>query len=394
MGVDIRPFRAWALAPERLRGLTDRHATPWDRWPAGVEESMRLLDEWRRHQVLVREPRPAMYVYEQSGPLGRQRGVVSAVHLDSRLLPHEDVHPAHADGMVEMMRASGLGLPPVVLGYSGDERTAAEIDNAVRQPPMCVLRTPDGQEHRTWRLSTRDSCAELMAALQQRAALIADGHHRYVAARRYRREVHAAGFGEGPWDHLPALLVDTKRSPLRLRPVHRVLPNADPWRILAAAQKTFRITELSGPLEEWLDVLRAHALRGPAFIIATRERPFLLDTPDPAFLERGPGARFAEPLRRMHITLCQAFLDSIRTGPDTAAVRYEPSATRAVREVGERGGIATITFPPSMRDLQTAAATGCRLPLKATAFGPTPHPGILLRALPNPFSAPPPRHPE
>lgn len=392
--MDIRPFRAWGLAPERMRGLADRHTTPWDDWPAGTEHSLRLLDEWRRMQVLVREARPAMYVYAQSGPLGTQRGVISAVHLDSRLLPHEEVLPAHADAMVEMMRASGMGLPPVVLGYSGNERTAAELDAATRQPPMCVLRTPDGQEHRTWRLSTRDSCTALMGAMQERAALIADGHHRYVAARRFRRDVYAAGFGEGPWDHLPALLVDTKRSPLRLRPVHRVLPNADPWRVLAAAQKSFRITELSGPLEEWLDVLRAHAYRGPAFIVATPERAFLLDSPDPGFLDRGPGARFAEPLRKMHITVSQAFLDSVRNGPDTAAMHFEPSAARAVREVSERGGIATITFPPSTNDLQSAAVTGCRLPVKSTAFGPSPHPALITRALPNPFTAPPPRHPE
>ncbi|MBB5067702.1 DUF1015 family protein [Saccharopolyspora gloriosae] len=380
VGVDIRPFRAWVLAPERLRGLADRHATPWDRVDVG--NSVRLLGEWKRLAVLARDERPAMYVYEQSGPLGVQRGVISAVHLDSRLLPHEDVTPAHTDGMVELMRAGEMSMPPILLGYSGTDRIAEQLDAATRRRPLTELRTPDGQEHRVWRLAEREICGQIIDALHQRAALIADGHHRHVAARRFRRDVHAAGHGRGPWDYLPALLVDTKRSPLRLRPVHRVLPHADPWKVLAAAQQWFQITALSGPLEEWLDVLRARAYHGPAFIVATPDRAFLLDRPDAHFLS-GPCGRFPESLRSMHISVLQAFLDTVRDSP-AMAVHYEPSAPRALHVVREVGGIAAITFPPSKLDLSAAAATGVRLPPKATAFGPNPHPGLVLRTLPSP----------
>lgn len=377
MGVDIRPFRAWVLAPERLRGLADRHATPWDR--VDVENSVRLLDEWKRLEVLAREERPAMYVYEQTGPLGVQRGVISAVHLDSRLLPHEDVAPAHTDAMVELMRAGRMSMPPILLGYGGTDRTAAQLDTAVRQRPLTELRTPDGQQHRVWRLTERSTCGEIIDALHERAALIADGHHRHVAARRFRREVHAAGYGRGPWDYIPALLVDTKRSPMRLRPVHRVLPHVDPWKALAAAQQWFQITALAGPLEEWLDVLRARSYHGAAFIVATPDRAFLLDRPTVEFLQ-GPCERFPESLRSMHISVLQAFLDVVAESP----VLYEPSAPRALHAVRELGGIAAIAFPPSHLDLSAAAATGVRLPVKSTAFGPDPHPALVLRALPSP----------
>ena len=78
------------------------------------------------------------------------------------------------------------------------------------------------------------------------------------------------------------------------------------------------------------------------------------------------------------------------SGPDLA-VRHESSATRAVREVADRGGLAMLAFPPSVQDLHSAAATGCRLPVQATAFGPNPHPGLVLRDLPAPRSAPDPQ---
>ena len=387
-GVDVRPFRAWVLMPERLRGLADRHATPWDQLEGGrsgsVTRAMDVLDEWMRNRVVTEEPGSAWYAYEQSGPRGSQRGLISAVHLDSRLLPHEDVIPAQIGEMADLMRATDMNLPPVLLGYSGDGRTSAHLAQVTRQPPLALLRTTDGQEHRVWRVAGAEARADITDELATRAAFVADGHHRHAAARHLRRKIYAEGYGTGAWDYLLGLLVDVKYSPPQLRPIHRVLPHVDPRRALGAAAEWFRITSLSGPLEEWLDVLRARAYRGPAFVVVTRQDAFLLSDPDPRFLgsalERRP-----EPLRKLHITVLHALIGGAWSVPDTPDhIHYETSAATAVEQVRERGGLAALVTPPTQRDLQAAVAAGVRLPCKTTFFGPKPHPGLLLRALNTP----------
>ncbi|MCX2731719.1 MFS transporter [Saccharopolyspora sp. NFXS83] len=380
-GVNVRPFGAWMLAPERLHRLADRRATPWDRTDGrpDARRAVHVVDEWKRNGVVVRQPQEALYAYEQTGPLGWQRGLISAVHLDSRLLPHEDVSPVRAEDMAEFMRASGMNFPPILLGYSGDGRTTEHLDTATRHAPVAQLFTTDGQEHRVWRVQSSAAHAAITDELRTRPAFIADGHHRYTAARQFRRQLYAAGYGRGPWDYLPGVLVDTQYSPLQMGPLHRELPYVNPRHILAAAARCFRITALRGPLEEWIDVLRAHARRGPAFIIATRQETFLLTDPHPGFLNDAVG-RLPDPVRTMHLTVLDSLINKVWAVPEQD-IRYEPSATCAVRRVHEHGGLAILVMPPTQRSLQAAAAAGSRLPYKATTFGPKPHPSLVLRTL-------------
>lgn len=375
-GVEVRPFRAWVLAPERLRGQADRHATPWARANAG--HAVHVLDEWKRRRVLVREPQPGLFAYEQQGPLGWQRGLISAVHLDSRLLPHEDVTPARTEEVAELIRTSGT-VPPVLLGYSGDGRTARHLDAATQGQPLAEVFTTDGQEHRIWRLNGREAWDEITDELQSRSALIADGHHRHAAARQLRRQRYAAGHGAGPWDYVPGVLVDTKHSPLQLQPMHRVLPRVDPRRLFAAAARQFRITPLGGTLEGWVKVLRAHAARGPAFVLATGDHAVLLTHPHPRFLHRSLD-RLPRPLQSLHVSLLHALI-TVEWQVPVSEIGYEPSATKALQRVREQAGAVVLTVPLAERDLRAAAAAGIRLPHKVTSFGPKPHPSLVLRIL-------------
>jgi uncharacterized protein (DUF1015 family) len=380
-GVDVRPFRAWRLVPERLRDLADRHTTPWNladsNDPSGAA---RILKEWKRDRVVVREQHPALYAYEQVGPRGTQRGVICAVHLDSRLLAHEDIIPTRAEEVTEVMRVGGMNLSPMLLGYSGDGRTSGYIAEAARDHPLTEVFTTDGQEHRLWRLPP-EVRRDVVTELRSHAALIADGHHRHVAARQLRRQFYAAGHGPGPWDFASGLLVDVRHTPLRLTAIHRVLPNLDPHLAFSAASARFRVTALSGPVEEWLDMLRAQAYRGPAFVLVTADGAFLLTDPHPLFWDEAMCSR-PEPIGQMHITMLQHLIETGWAVPEEPRhVHYEHSTTNAVRNVRQHGGVAVLLCPPHQRDLYSAAAAGVRLPHKTTSFGPKPHPGLLIRTL-------------
>ncbi|GAB3294303.1 MFS transporter [Parasphingorhabdus pacifica] len=380
-GVEVRPFCAWVLAPERLRHSTGRHATPWnhdDGTGAEAGRTAHVLEEWKRRGLLVPEPGPSLYAYEQRGPRGSQLGLLADVHLDSRLLPHEEVIPARAESMAEFMRLGAANLPPLLLGYSGDGRTHAHLEQTTRHAPLAELSTPDGQAHRVWRFDAGGARAKIADELRARAAFIADGHHRYVAARQFRRQLHTAGHGPGPWDYAPGVLVDTRRNPLELGPVHRVLPHTDLRQALATAGRWFRIVPLRGPLEEWLDVLRVHASRSPAFVVTAPNKGFLLTDPHPGFLS-GASRRSPEPLRNTHFAALQELLTT--WGVPDSHLGYEASATNAVHSVRRRGGIAVLLTAPSQRDLRTAAEAGVRFPSKTTSFGPTPHPYLVLRTL-------------
>ena len=136
-GVRVEPFRGWRVAPERLRDLAGRYATPWgqlgDSWDGVAEETANVLRSWQRSGTLVRENRPAVYAYEQTGPHGDQRGVLASVHLDSRLLPREDVIPERAASIARVMGTGRLNLDPLLLGYPGTGTVSAHLDAIARR---------------------------------------------------------------------------------------------------------------------------------------------------------------------------------------------------------------------------------------------------------------------
>ena len=72
-------------------------------------------------------------------------------------------------------------------------------------PPL-VSTVVDGVTHTLWALTDPEALDAVAADLAPRAAVIADGHHRYATYLRHQADRHAAGDGAGPWDRGLALL--------------------------------------------------------------------------------------------------------------------------------------------------------------------------------------------
>ncbi|GAB3292846.1 DUF1015 domain-containing protein [Parasphingorhabdus pacifica] len=380
------PYRGWTITPGRLRELAGRYSTPWDRNAGGqstsATETANVLRAWQQGNVLQREPRRAFYAYQQTGPHGVQCGLLAAVQLDSRLLPHEEVLPARCEEVAEILELARVNPGPVLLGHSGGAATAARVDEATRHAPTTEVLASDGQRHQVWRIDDRRARSDIAEELAAIPAFIADGHHRYIAARQHRRRMHAAGRGAGPWDHLSALLVDIRRTPLQLAPVHRVLPHVDAASALAAAADRFRVLRLRGELRDWLTILKRHAGPQPAFVVVTGREAYLLIDPDRQFLASSL-RQVPTPLRHLHLTTLHKVLIAGLWGvPEFPEhVQFEDSAVRATERVRQYGGIAVLLNPPEQADLRDAAAAGVRLPSKATSFVPKPHPSLVFRTL-------------
>ncbi|MEO7982047.1 MAG: DUF1015 domain-containing protein, partial [Sporichthyaceae bacterium] len=220
-----------------------------------------LLAGWRSEGVLARDPVPALYVYEQSGRGILQRGVLAAVELrdpaDRVVLPHEDVMPGPVADRLDLMRATGANLEPILLVYDGGGDTARVVDEVVAGDPTLRTVSEDGLTQRVWVVTDPDLVARVQRDLAPRQALIADGHHRWATYRRLQAERHAAGRGEGPWDRGLAMLVDSRTSPLRVAAIHRVVPGLPLDAALGAVAPVFRVRPAGDDLDQALAALTA-----------------------------------------------------------------------------------------------------------------------------------------
>lgn len=353
----------------------------------------RLLRAWRREGVLVPDPEPALYVYEQraadDGPdRGRlQRGLIGALAVSGReggvVLPHEDVMPKPVADRVGLMRTTRANLEPLLLTYRGNGGAAGVVERAVQGEPLLTTTTTDGTHHRLWAVTSPTEIAEVSRDLATCRALIADGHHRWEMYLRLQREHRH--LPRSPWDRGMVLLVDTARYPLRVRAIHRVLYRLPVAQALERLREHWQVKEAQGPLPaalEALGELKRHG--GNGFVLTGGDGTYwLIGEPDEKLLEATVPAGRPEEWRRLDATVLHAtLLDHlwrIPDGPDD--IGYLHTAAGAEREAARTGGTAVLLHPVRESVVRRLAEQGVTMPRKSTSFGPKPATGLVLRSL-------------
>jgi uncharacterized protein (DUF1015 family) len=359
---------------------------------AGEIAAARLRD-WLTEGALAVDGAPALYVYEQRGADWVQRGLIGLVEVGTGAVhPHEGVMAGPVAGRRELMKATRSNLEPILLVYNGGagggggtagQGSASElVDRAAGgQEPLACAVTDDGITHRLWAVTDPLVQATIAADLKTRTALIADGHHRYAAYRELQAEMRAAGAGQGPWDYGLAFLVDADAYPLRLGPIHRVLPRLAPDDAARRAAQAFTVTDLPGDLGAALGSLERAAARGAAFLLVGGDGFRLLTDPDRGRLaaamprETSPRWRALDASVMQELLLAQLW--SIKDNVRDVLISHD--AAEAARIAADAGGTAVICNPMPLAAVMDIAAHGEQVPRKSTSFGPKPRTGLVLR---------------
>lgn len=433
--LELAPFRGLRYALDRVSSLAKVTSPPYDVIFSDIEDQLMAADphnvvrlilprpiageyggayehaavslrQWREEGVLVPDPEPALYVYEQSGPGMIQRGIIGALRLsppgDGVVLPHEDVSPGPVAGRLALMEATQANLEPIYLLYNGSASastadaagsgaglgatglgaTARMIKRTALSEPLAHAVTSDGLRHRLWAISDPASIASIAADLAPRQALIADGHHRYAAYSQLREHNHLSGSGTGPWDYGLALLVDSAIYPPRIGAIHRLISGLDAERAVKLAATAFSVRPLSPAIKDLPAALSTLARAdGPAFVVTDRHCAYLLTDPDPAQAEAAMPEGTSAQWRALAAAVMQELLILGLWGlaDDADAVQVVHDASAAVRAAHESGRMAVLCNPMTPADVYAVAARGEKVPRKSTSFTPKPRTGLVMR---------------
>jgi uncharacterized protein (DUF1015 family) len=440
-GLALAPFRGLRYAQDRVSGLAEVTSPPYDVIAHEAEDHLRASDphnvvrlilprhdrgnpgaaysgaartlrRWLADGILVTDPEPALYVYEQRLPAGPvlQRGLIGALRLAplgaGPILPHEDVVPGPVIGRRQLMEATCANLEPIFLLYDGDAGGGPDGHHALAagdgaslsattrltervaatRPPLLSVDTDDGTRHRLWAVTDPAEHTAVAADLATRQALIADGHHRYAAYLQLQERKRANGAGDGPWDRGLALLVDSDAFPPHIGAIHRVITGLDPADALQRAKAAFTVRELPAIDARSPDAALA-ALPGadgerPTFLVVGEGQAHLLTDPDPAAVVAAMPGRSGR-WRQLSASVLQELLLGRLWGIADASERVQihHDAGEALRAVAAPGaGTAVICPPLSAADVRGVAAHGERVPRKSTSFAPKPRTGLVMRS--------------
>ncbi len=445
---DIRSFRALRFDPEVVGDLTPIVAPPYD--VIGPELRERLLgrhprnavrldlptselgedpDEryrrvahtfaaWRSDGTLRKDPRPAVYVYEQTYRVPgttverTQRGFFVRLRLEplgagGGVLPHERTMSGPKEDRYRLLRATGVNTSPVVGMFEDPQREARSIMAGVATtPPAVDVTDDDGVRHRLWVVpdlsaagddagtasapgANENAAARLLALGGAGPVFIADGHHRYETALRYRdeRRMTRSCEPDPPFDFLLMLLLDAADQ-LTVLPTHRVVQGLGDEGLASLAtglDELFAVEPLGRPsLIERFE--RAGELTGGEgrMGLVTRDGAWLLEARRPALADLLPPGR--EAVRSLDVSLLGAALEKL-AGIDAAAVaggeriRYAKSAAEAASLVADHVDGADAAFllePTPVASILAVARDGDVMPQKSTYFYPKALTGLVL----------------
>src|ERR1051326_5381590 len=213
----------------------------------------RTFAEWRERGVLARDRDPAFYLYAQnhrskSGGEHERFGFFARLRLEEFasgiVLPHEKTLASAKADRLALQRACRANLSSIFGLYTAPGFSlAAGARDALRAAPWADFTDAAGVRHRLWRMTGGAEREMLERLLADRSVYIADGHHRYETALRYRDEMRAEtarrgaeepfdGAQDRPFDYVLACLVNMDEPGLVVLPTHRMLrelaiPSAD-----------------------------------------------------------------------------------------------------------------------------------------------------------------------
>jgi len=409
-GLVLLPFRGVRYAADRVGNLAAVTSPPYDvidadavsdlesseshnvvrlilprDEPAGTESryehAAATLQRWLTEGVLRADATPALYVYEQADA-GRvlQRGLMGAVGLrdpsEGVVLPHEDVMAGPVADRLELMKAAGANVEPILLMYDGQNGPAAEIvERATRTPALVTAATTDGLRHRLWRLDDPQELSAVAADLLGRQALIADGHHRYAAYLRLQAERGAVS-GAGPWDAGLALLVDLRSHPPAVGAIHRVIAGLTVDGALAGLDGRFTAssTRIADPRRAARDLSP-----GQILLLDADGQAATVVVADPAAVAASLARDYPKQWTELDTAVLHHVLVEQSWGLAEDAVSYHHDAADALRAAARTAGIAVLLAPVPVESVLAMAAQGVRMPRKSTSFGPKPRTGLVLR---------------
>ncbi|MFP5370098.1 MAG: DUF1015 family protein [Actinomycetes bacterium] len=353
-----------------------------------AEQAARTLARWQADGVLVRDEELALWLYELTPPDGQPPtvGWLGAVGIppagSGAVLPHEDTYPAAVEGRRALLAATATDLEPIVLAHDPEPEVAALTRTALTANPTLELTDTEGVRHRLWRVTDRAMLEGLTTALARTGAVIADGHHRFAAAR-----ANATAQGGSPGsDAVLALVTPMGPGGLRVDAIHRVLPDLRLDDATAAAARGFGLDEIAvagdapdavlAPARRWLE-----GEGGTGFLFTDGRRLVRLSRPSAAVLAAIPRAPSA--WRSLDVVLAHhgLFAHLLHRGDDPSSVVVAHSLDEAVRTAAGRSGVALLLRPASPVAVATVARSGARMPRKSTLFVPKPRTGLVLRPL-------------
>ena len=227
----VSPFRGWRYNPDQVGDMASVLCPPYDmitpaiqevlkqqnqynvihleageglNWNASVKEqyaaTSALFDRWMQDGILRQEYEPCYYLMRHRFPLAgkdmERFGLIASVGLEDyqarQVLPHEFTEAPAIRDRVLLMESLTANISPIMSLYRDAEGVLDRVFMQIMSgPPEIDAEDDSGNATALWRISNPGVQSQIKEFFTGRSLYLADGHHRYEAARQYQLDRHA-----------------------------------------------------------------------------------------------------------------------------------------------------------------------------------------------------------
>ena len=365
---------------------------------AGYQQAASLFREWLENGALRQEDVPCFYLmrhtYQDQGETKRQRGLFGGILVEEygqgSVLPHEFTREPAVMDRVALLEASMTQFSPLMTLYRDADNELAPVLEQVAAVPPDLQSSGNPQcsigEIALWRIDNHGLQQRITGFFEGRPVFLADGHHRYEAALRYRRS-QLQSSADAASNYVMMSLTEFDDAGLQLLPYHKVIGG------LSAAQ----LEELEASLLELFDARAVDLAQcgggeglGKMVIEEGRDRHAVgLVGPEPdqarlLTLRNGIDWRQWGELAVSEAWVLDEQVIKPALGDDALArhVDYSHDAGRTAGMVSDgTQQLAFLLKPFPMDAFESIVGGGQRLPSKSTFFYPKLPTGLVINRL-------------
>lgn len=364
------------------------------------------FEGWLRHEIMVQDSKPAIYVYEQQFYLRGKKfirlGFIALLRIEDsgrgRLYPHEATLQAPKLDRIELLRATHANFDCVFTLFSDEKnKIVKSFREVMRRKPLIEVKDIDRVRHRFFRVETRSIINKVIKEMKDKSIFIADGHHRYEAAIRFKNEMKERNtrFSEDEgYNHVMVYFTPVEGKGLLVLPINRLVKPIPYLEINHFEEELKNYFELKSlPFSKRTEPkIRKKALRElekgraqhtfvmlikdvPRYYILTLKSEGMVDV---LLEEEKPAA-----LKHLDVTVLHAIVMNKILGVSTEdQINYAKDIEETVQGVlSGQYQLAFLLNPTKVSDILEIAGKLEKMPQKSTFFYPKLLSGLVLRKI-------------
>ena len=199
------------------------------------EKAGEFLRDLLGKQILVQDPKPAIYFYRQEyfikGEKRSRIGFLALLKLEeqkSSVFGHEHTHLEAKEDRLNLIRQVKANLSPIFVIFEDKKKVVVQslLPNIKNKEPFINITDDEKTGHKLWRLDEPELLKKIQEKMEAENIFIADGHHRYEVACAWRDEMKrktAASTGQESFNYVLAYFTNIDPLGLTVLPIHRLV---------------------------------------------------------------------------------------------------------------------------------------------------------------------------